>query len=33
VLGRGARIEAGVELPADARVQPDDVVEAGVTAA
>jgi hypothetical protein len=33
VVGRGARIEAGAELPADARVQPGDVIEAGVTAA
>jgi mannose-1-phosphate guanylyltransferase len=33
VIGRAARIEPGVELPADARVQPGDVVEAGVTAA
>jgi mannose-1-phosphate guanylyltransferase len=33
VIGRAARIEPGVELPADARVQPDEVVDAGVTAA
>jgi mannose-1-phosphate guanylyltransferase len=33
VIGRAARIEPGVELPAGARVQPDEVVEAGVTAA
>ena len=32
VIGRGAD-RAGVELPADARVQPDEVVDAGVTAA
>jgi mannose-1-phosphate guanylyltransferase len=33
VIGRAARIEPGVELPPDARVQPDDVVAVGVTAA
>jgi mannose-1-phosphate guanylyltransferase len=33
VIGRGARVEAGVELPPDARVQPGDVVEEGLTAA
>ena len=33
VIRRAARIEPGVELPADARVQPDEVVDAGVTAA
>ena len=33
VIGRAARIEPGVELPADARVQPDEVVDAGVKTA